>query len=70
MNPDAADWGLPESLLAEVADALRVANWQRGQGKRADYPKPIPRPGVKAEAKTYGRDALPIDQMAEWLGWK
>jgi hypothetical protein len=69
-NPEGHEWGLPELLLAEVADAVRVANWQRGSGKRPDYPKPIPRPGVEPESKTYGKGAIPIDDMAEWLGWK
>jgi hypothetical protein len=48
---------------------VRVANWQRGSGKRTDYPKPIPRPGVEPDSKTYGRGAIPIDDMADWLGW-
>lgn len=69
MHPEEHEWNLPELLLAEIADAVRVANWQRGEGKRADYPKPIPRPGVKAASTTYGKDAIPISDMAEWLGW-
>ncbi|WP_191480127.1 hypothetical protein [Nocardioides ochotonae] len=60
---------MTELLLAEVADAARVANWQRSGGKRRDYPKPIPRPGVDDPDTTYGRGALPIDDMAAWLGW-
>lgn len=66
-NPDAAEWDLPALLLAEAVDALKVANWQRGGGKRADYPKPIPRPGVEPESTTYGKGALPIDEMEAWL---
>lgn len=63
-------WGLPEQLLAVVADELRVANWQRSGGKRKDAPKPIPRPGVEDKSSaTYGRDAVSIDEMAAWLGW-
>lgn len=69
MNPDAHEWTLPALLLAEVADAVRVGNWQRGSAKRAEYPKPIPRPGVTPEEQTYGKGAIPIDEMAEWLGW-
>lgn len=68
MNPDNV-WGLPEQLLALVADLLAVANWQRGQGKKADAPKPIPRPGVTPEGTKFGSGALPYDEMAEWLGW-
>lgn len=69
MHPEDAAWSLTDLLLAEVADALRIANWQRGSGKRSEFPKPIPRPGVEPDAKTYGREAIPIDRMAEWLGW-
>lgn len=68
-NPE-HEWGLSEQLLALVGDALHVANWQRSRGKKRDYPKPIPRPGVEPDAKTYGgKKPLPIDDMAEWLGW-
>lgn len=67
--PDEAMWGLREQLLAAAVDALNVANWQRGSGKRKDYPKPIPRPGVEPTSKTYGSKPVPIDEMAEWLGW-
>lgn len=38
-------WGLPEQLLAAIADLLAGANWQRGgKGKR---PEPIMRPGTR-----------------------
>lgn len=70
-NPDTHLWSLTEFLLAEVADAVRIANWQRGSGARRDYPKPIPRPGVEPDrdSKTYRGDALPLEDMAAWLGW-
>jgi hypothetical protein len=70
LNPNDADWGLSDLLLAEVADSLRVANWQRGGGKKRDYPKPIPRPGVEPDTKVIGKGAIPLDQMDEFLGWK
>lgn len=63
-------WGLQEQLLAAAVDALNGANWQRGQGKEQDRPKPIPRPGVEPDAKQFGKGALPIDEMADWLGWE
>lgn len=69
MNPDEHAWDLPTLLLAEAVDALHVANWQRGSGKRKDYPKPIPRPGIEPDAVTYGKGAIPLDDMADWLGW-
>jgi hypothetical protein len=69
LNPKDFQWGLSELLLAEIADAANVANWQRGGGKRRDYPKPIPRPGVEPDEQKYGAKPIPIDEMAEWLGW-
>lgn len=70
MNPDDHEWTVPALLLAEIADGVNVGNWQRGSGKKRDYPKPIPRPGVVPDAQVYGgkSSALPIDEMAEWLG--
>lgn len=62
-------WGLAEQLLAATVDALHAANWQRGEGKKRDKPKPIPRPGINAP-KRYGTTALPLDEMTDWLGWQ
>jgi len=69
MHPEEHEWDLSSLLLAEIADAVRVGNWQRGSGKKADYPKPIPRPGVTPTAEKYGKGAIPIDEMTSWLGW-
>lgn len=69
MDPDTANWGLSEQLLAAIADAEHTALWQRGSGKKADRPKPIPRPGVESgEKKVHKGDVLPAGEMAEWLG--
>lgn len=62
-------WGLAEQLLAAAVDALNAANWQRGEGKQRDKPAPIPRPGVAPDKTTYGAQAIPMDEMADWLGW-
>lgn len=69
LYPDQAQWGMPEQLMALMADNLAVANWQRGGGKRADYPEPITRPGVEPKNKQFGKGAIPYDEMNEWLGW-
>jgi len=61
-------WGLTEQLLAAAVDALNGANWQRGGGKRKDKPKPIPRPGVEKD-KRFGKEAVSMEEMADWLGW-
>lgn len=66
-----AAWSPDRQLLAAAVDVLNIANWQRGGGKRKDFPQPIPRPGVGPERSTYGdkASAIPIDEMAAWLGW-
>lgn len=69
MNPDDWQWTLDNLLLAEIADGVNVGNWQRSGGKKRDYPKPIPRPGVEPAEQQYGKGAIPYDEMAEWLGW-
>lgn len=68
-NPEAAEWGLPEHLLASVFDALQIANWQRGSAKRRDFPEPLPRPGVTPKGASFGKGAIPMDEMADFLGW-
>lgn len=67
-------WGLSEQLLAMVVDELRVLAWQNTKDatKGRNYPKPLPRPGVTQDegVKVGSRaDALPLDEMAAWLGW-
>lgn len=66
-----SEWTLERQLFAAMTDALHVANWQRGSGKKRDYPEPIPRPGVGPERTKYGskKSAVPMDEMAAWLGW-
>jgi hypothetical protein len=68
-NPEEAAWGLQEHLLATIADYTAIGIWQRGQGSKKDRPKPIPRPGVETDQK-WGKDAIPVDEMAAWLGWE
>lgn len=65
MNPDDdTSWSVTDYLLAMVADntAFRLYQAAGGKGKK---PKPVPRPG---DVKRYGGDALPVTEMAEWLG--
>lgn len=57
-------WSITEQLLAVVANALHVANWQRaGKGTK---PKPILPPQAKKESQTFGRDPIPISQFDDW----
>lgn len=69
MNPDEWMWDTTNHLLADIDDQLHVANWQRGSGKKKDFPKPIKRPGIVTDEVTkYGKDAIPYDEMAAFLG--
>lgn len=56
---DEANWTLEAQLQAAIADALNVANWQRGSGKKADYPDPIARPGVNPVRETTAMTPAP-----------
>lgn len=73
LNPD-WQWGTQEMLLALLVDELRLFAHQHAVGSpnlRAPQrrPKPIPRPGITPDEQTIGgKDPLPIDEMAEWLG--
>lgn len=68
LGPD-YHWGLPEQLLAIIADALHGANWQRAQGAPSERPKPIPRPGIE-QPKQIGRTAVSIEEAQERLARK
>lgn len=69
MHPEESAWDIHAHLLASVLDTLNFANWQRQGKKSAKKPKPIPRPGVTdPDSETLGRDPLPVDEMAQWLG--
>jgi hypothetical protein len=46
-------WTLEAQLLAQIADLLAGANWQRSGGK-SQKPKPIKRPGVTGDEQTFG----------------
>lgn len=65
-------WGIGEHLAALTLDELRVANWQRANGKKQDYPKPVERPGVvnpDREVTTFGSEPVSIQEMNDFLGW-
>lgn len=66
-------WGLSELILAQVSDSLRILVWQQTEdgSKGKNQPKPWPRPGVAPDEDTtmFGKDAISIDEMDDWLGW-
>lgn len=63
------DWTLSHRLLGTGVDALHVANWQRSADgeKGRNYPKSVLPDADDGEVR-YGKDALPYDEMADWLG--
>lgn len=72
-DPDDA-WTLEAQLLAGIHDRLAELIYvqQRKAGGKPPRPKPIPRPGVRPDrdiTKFGGEGALPLPEMAEWLGW-
>lgn len=68
------EWDLTNQLLAAVADATKWLQWSKSKdaSKGGKPPDPIPRPGVEPTVKRYGsiEDALPEDEMIDWLGPK
>ena len=80
LQPDFRGWDVHTYLLAEAVDALVAGNWQRGNGKRHEIPKPLPRPKpvddtteeLNPELNKSGRyvgETDTIANMADWLGW-
>ena len=65
-NPDHM-WGLPEFLLADVADTLHMLFWAKTKdgAKNRNRPKPVERPGRRPERM--GKKPLPLDEMQVWL---
>lgn len=64
-------WGYLEQLSAAAVDALNILIWQQTKdgAKGKNQPKPIPRPGIE-QPKQYGKEAISMDEMADWLGWE
>ncbi|GAA3392127.1 hypothetical protein [Streptomyces roseoviridis] len=55
IHGEAAEWSVTDHLLAATVDHLAVGNWMfqmvnsDEDGDQPDFPKPVPRPGVKDE---------------------
>ncbi|MEV6326398.1 hypothetical protein [Streptomyces sp. NPDC051909] len=55
LHGEAAEWSLSDHLLAAAVDHLAVANWMfqcvniGEDDDQPEFPKPVPRPGVKDE---------------------
>lgn len=64
LGADRAEWDLTPMLLAAIADALHVANWQRAGNKKNPKPKQIPRPGVaSAPVERFGNARHTVTEM-------
>lgn len=56
LHGEAAEWGVADYLMAAAVDHLAVANWMTAtlnrdeESEPLEYPEPVPRPGVEAEA--------------------
>lgn len=59
-------WPTTDQLLAEIADALNAANWQRAGKSSAPKPKRIPRPWEKAKSRRLGSDPIPLSKFHDW----
>lgn len=82
VNKEHDAWTVETYLLAEITDAVRGANWQRGGGQ-GDKPTPIRRPSFEGEethhevepdrVKFAGHELevedMSLEEAAEWLGF-
>jgi hypothetical protein len=66
-----ARWGDTEHLLALIADALHVGNYQRARAHFKGNPKapdPLPRPGKPTPGKRrFGNARMTVDQLRKTL---
>ena len=56
-------WSVSDHLLADVADSLHAANWQRAGGK-GEKPTPVPRPSDLKDTKD--RRTAMLDKAARF----
>lgn len=62
VHGEAATWDTADHLLAVIADAVQVGNWQRS-GRKRRKPQPIPRPGQDGkQRKKFGTGRRSIDE--------
>src|SRR5690606_40071311 len=68
MFPDSAQWDHHAMLLAAIIDSLNIQVWQGGNRRRADFPRPIPRPGVEDKhERKFGGKPVEIEDMQKFL---
>ena len=61
-----------EHLLLLLHYDLSAANWQRGQGRKHDRPKPLDclLPESMRETQRLGNGRMTLDEAADFLGWE
>ncbi|WP_225985530.1 DUF5361 domain-containing protein [Janibacter melonis] len=71
-----AAWGLSEQLLAAILDVVNWLQWSKTEDgrKNRNRPRLVKRPGVEdtsrsAETQQFGSDAIPLDELADFLQW-
>jgi len=77
VDPERAEWGVTDYLLAQVADAGAWLVWAKSAdgAKGRNRPKPIPRPGwtddsTETDTRHFGSDPVPLDELVDFLGWE
>jgi hypothetical protein len=66
---EAADYGVPEYLLAGILNGIRVLSHQMDGRKRKPDPELFYPPGVRDPKKVTHSDVMTIDEMNQRLGW-
>lgn len=75
LNPDMASWSntlKTNAILADIFDVLMMINANLmaiGSGNRAKRPKPYPRPKQRdpENEQHFGRGALPVAELHQWI---
>lgn len=59
-------WTVTDQLLADIADALYTANWQREGKSSRPRPKRIPRPWERTKVRKFGSEPIPLSKFNDW----
>lgn len=73
VSPDAVEWGSVTKtnfILADIFDILSAINYNIGQlagSKKSQRPKPYPRPNNKESKNKFGKGAIPVSDIRNWI---
>ena len=59
-----------EHLSLLLLHSSQVGNWQRAHGKKRDRPDPPKCLNPDVSTEKMGSAPMPLDETADWLGWK